>query len=41
MIMDEMTRLLEQLRGEKAPTKRVDARAHGMAPTGNPYQRAA
>ena len=34
-IMDEMTRLLEELRGEKAPAVRFDARTAGLPRTGN------
>jgi 1-acyl-sn-glycerol-3-phosphate acyltransferase len=35
-IMDAITRELEDIRGEKAPTERFDPRARGVRQTGNP-----
>lgn len=35
-IMDEITHLLEDIRGEQAPAHRFDARAEGVAETGRP-----
>ncbi len=35
-IMDEITRLLEDIRGEKAPAERFDPRTAGVSLTGNP-----
>ena len=34
-LMTAITTQLEQLRGEKAPAERFDARRHGLPPTGN------
>jgi 1-acyl-sn-glycerol-3-phosphate acyltransferase len=34
-LLDAVTRLLEGLRGERAPQVRFDARAHGLPPTGD------
>jgi 1-acyl-sn-glycerol-3-phosphate acyltransferase len=39
-IMDHVTRLLEEIRGEDAPGRRFDPRAAGLRETGNPYARA-
>jgi hypothetical protein len=36
-IMLTITRLLEEIRGETAPTGRFDPREHGIAEIGNPY----
>jgi 1-acyl-sn-glycerol-3-phosphate acyltransferase len=36
-IMDAITRLLEDLRGEAAPTERYDPRQRGVRPIGNPH----
>ncbi len=36
-IMDDLTSLLEEIRGEKAPAERFDARARGVSQTGNPH----
>ena len=36
-IMDAITALLEELRGETAPTDRFDPRRAGVRPIGNPY----
>ncbi len=36
-ILDAITCLLEELRGEKAPLTRFDARTAGVAATGNPH----
>ena len=38
-IMAAITRLLEELRGEKAPAERFDSRKHGLPETGNPYKK--
>jgi len=38
-IMDAVTAQLEQIRGEKAPTERFDARALGVRETGNPHDK--
>jgi 1-acyl-sn-glycerol-3-phosphate acyltransferase len=38
-IMDDVTGLLEGIRGEKAPVERFDPRAAGVAQTGNPAAR--
>jgi 1-acyl-sn-glycerol-3-phosphate acyltransferase len=38
-IMDDITRLLEEIRGEPAPTQRYDPRVTGVRPTGNPNAR--
>lgn len=38
-IMDAVTALLEDIRGERAPRVRYDARAEGVAETGNPMRR--
>jgi 1-acyl-sn-glycerol-3-phosphate acyltransferase len=38
-IMDAITELLEELRGEQAPAERFDMRAHDMPQTGNPAKR--
>jgi 1-acyl-sn-glycerol-3-phosphate acyltransferase len=38
-IMDEVTRLLQELRGEPAPTERFDPRVAGVRPIGNPHDR--
>ena len=35
-IMDAITALLEEIRGEVAPTVRFDPRAHGVSTTGRP-----
>ncbi len=37
-IMRDITRLLEQLRGEQAPVRRFDPREHGLPRTGNPHK---
>jgi 1-acyl-sn-glycerol-3-phosphate acyltransferase len=37
-IMDEVTSLLEGIRGERAPAVRFDPRAAGIRQTGNPHQ---
>jgi 1-acyl-sn-glycerol-3-phosphate acyltransferase len=36
-IMDEITRLLEDIRGERAPGQRYDPRTAGVRPLGNPH----
>jgi 1-acyl-sn-glycerol-3-phosphate acyltransferase len=36
-IMDDVTRLLEGIRGEQAPAERFDPRAAGVREIGNPY----
>jgi 1-acyl-sn-glycerol-3-phosphate acyltransferase len=36
-IMDDVTRLLEEIRGERAPAERFDPRAAGVRPIGNPH----
>ncbi len=36
-IMDDITRLLEDVRGEPAPSERFDPRQVGLRPTGNPH----
>jgi 1-acyl-sn-glycerol-3-phosphate acyltransferase len=36
LIMDEIVRLVEDLRGAKAPAERFDPIAHGLRATGNP-----
>jgi len=38
-IMDDVTALLEGIRGEKAPVERFDPRTAGVAQTGNPAGR--
>jgi len=38
-IMDEITRLLEGIRGEQAPAQRYDPRTSGVRPIGNPHPR--
>jgi 1-acyl-sn-glycerol-3-phosphate acyltransferase len=38
-IMADVTRLLEEIRGEQAPTERFDPRTAGVAVTGNPRSR--
>jgi 1-acyl-sn-glycerol-3-phosphate acyltransferase len=38
-ILDDITRLLEQIRGEQAPVRRWDPRSHGQPVTGNPHRR--
>ena len=38
-LMAAITRLLEELRGEKAPAERFDSRKHGLPATGNPYKK--
>ncbi|HET8601592.1 MAG TPA: 1-acyl-sn-glycerol-3-phosphate acyltransferase [Segeticoccus sp.] len=38
-IMEAITQLLEQIRGEQAPASRFDPRAAGVAETGNPNRR--
>jgi len=38
-IMDEITRLLEEIRGEKAPPQRYDPRTTGVRQIGNPHPR--
>lgn len=40
-IMDDITRLLEDIRGEQAPTERFDPRAAGVRLIGNPHERPA
>jgi hypothetical protein len=35
-IMDDITRLLEEIRGEQAPGERFDARKAGVSQIGNP-----
>jgi 1-acyl-sn-glycerol-3-phosphate acyltransferase len=37
-IMDEVTRLLEGIRGEQAPAERFDPRVAGVRPIGNPHR---
>ncbi len=39
-IMDEVTRLLEEIRGEQAPAVRFDPRAAGVREIGNPHDKA-
>jgi 1-acyl-sn-glycerol-3-phosphate acyltransferase len=39
-IMDEVTRLLEEIRGEKAPAERFDPRVVGVREIGNPHEQA-
>jgi 1-acyl-sn-glycerol-3-phosphate acyltransferase len=39
-IMDEVTRLLEEIRGEQAPAVRFDPRAAGVREIGNPHDQA-
>ena len=39
-IMDEVTRLLEEIRGEQAPAERFDPRAVGVREIGNPHEQA-
>ena len=36
-IMDDITRLLEDVRGEQAPAERFDPKVHGVREIGNPY----
>ena len=36
-IMDEITSLLEEIRGEKAPAERFDPRTAGVSQIGNPH----
>jgi len=36
-IMDDITRLLEDVRGEQAPAERFDPKVHGVRQIGNPY----
>ena len=38
-IMDDITGLLETIRGEKAPSERFDPRAAGVRQIGNPHQK--
>ena len=38
-IMDEVTRLLEEIRGERAPAVRFDARSAGVREIGNPHDK--
>jgi 1-acyl-sn-glycerol-3-phosphate acyltransferase len=38
-IMDAITRLLEETRGEHAPAQRYDPRTSGVPPIGNPHSR--
>jgi 1-acyl-sn-glycerol-3-phosphate acyltransferase len=38
-IMDDVTRLLEEIRGEKAPAERFDPRTAGVREIGNPQAR--
>jgi 1-acyl-sn-glycerol-3-phosphate acyltransferase len=38
-IMDAITRLLEEIRGERAPAERFDPRSAGVRPIGNPRVR--
>ena len=38
-IMDAVTKLLEDLRGETAPAERFDSKKHGVAEIGNPHAR--
>jgi hypothetical protein len=35
--MDDITRLLEDVRGEQAPAERFDPKVHGVREIGNPY----
>ena len=37
-IMDEVTRLLEEIRGEQAPAVRFDPRTAGVREIGNPHE---
>jgi hypothetical protein len=37
--MDEITRLLEEVRGEQAPAERFDMKTAGVRQTGNPNAR--
>lgn len=37
-IMDAITRLLEDIRGERAPAERYDPRTHGVREIGNPHK---
>jgi hypothetical protein len=39
-IMDHVTRLLEEIRAERAPGRRFDPRAAGVREIGNPHARA-
>jgi len=38
-IMDAVTRLLEEIRGEQAPAERYDPRVSGVSQIGNPHQK--
>ncbi len=38
-IMDDVTRLLEGIRGEQAPAERFDPRTAGVREIGNPYEK--
>jgi 1-acyl-sn-glycerol-3-phosphate acyltransferase len=38
-IMDAVTRLLEEIRGEQAPAERYDPRVSGVSPIGNPHRK--
>lgn len=38
-IMDDVTRLLEDIRGDQAPSERFDPRAAGVQPIGNPHHK--
>jgi 1-acyl-sn-glycerol-3-phosphate acyltransferase len=40
-IMDDVTRMLEEIRGERAPAVRFDPRAAGVRPIGNPWTKKA
>lgn len=40
-VMDDITRLLEEIRGGQAPAERFDPRTAGVSPIGNPRARAA
>ena len=39
-IMDDVTRLLEEIRGEQAPAERFDPRTAGVREIGNPHDKA-
>jgi 1-acyl-sn-glycerol-3-phosphate acyltransferase len=38
-IMDDITRMLEEIRGERAPAERFDPRAKGVREIGNPHEK--
>ena len=38
-IMDDITRMLEEIRGEQAPAERFDPRAKGVREIGNPHEK--